>query len=345
MMISNKGNAELESTGLLAFVYKWRIPLLIVGLITIICAFIFSSPAFITPLYKSSVILFPTSTNSISKALLTENASAEKDVMEFGEDEQTERMLQILNSNRIRDKIVSKYNLMEHYEIDTASPYKNTNLYKEYESNVNFRRTEYMAIKISVYDRDASYAANIANDIAALVDSTINEIQHERAERALNIVEGEYVKFRNEINQLQDSLKKLMSNGVHDYESQAEMINRQLAIELAKGNMAAVRRLENKLEQLSEFGGAYLTLTNALEYDVEQFSLIKAKYKEAKVDAEEILPQKFIVNKAYKAERKSYPIRWLIVVVSTFSTMLFTLIIILIAENIGKLRKQIRTEK
>lgn len=345
MMISNKGNAELESTGLLAFVYKWRIPLLIVGLITIICAFIFSSPAFITPLYKSSVILFPTSTNSISKALLTENVSAEKDVMEFGEDEQTERMLQILNSNRIRDKIISKYNLMEHYEIDTASPYKNTNLYKEYESNVNFRRTEYMAIKISVYDRNPSYAANIANDIAALVDSTINEIQHERAERALNIVEGEYVKFRNEINQLQDSLRNLMSSGVHDYESQAEMINRQLAIELAKGNTAAVRRLENKLKQLSEYGGAYLTLTNALEYDVEQFSLIKAKYKEAKVDAEEILPQKFIVNKAYEAERKSYPIRWLIVVVSTFSTMLFTLIIILIAENIGKLRKQIRTEK
>jgi hypothetical protein len=44
------------------------------------------------------------------------------------------------------------------------------------------------------------------------------------------------------------------------------------------------------------------------------------------VDATQSLPHKFVINTAYKAERKSYPIRWLIVVVSTFSVILLAII-------------------
>ena len=58
------------------------------------------------------------------------------------------------------------------------------------------------------------------------------------------------------------------------------------------------------------------------------------KYEEAKTDAEEVLPTKFIVNEAYKAERKSYPIRWLIVLVTAISAFLLTLVLILMLENI-----------
>lgn len=337
-MIRSKGNQVFDSTSLAVLIFKWRIPLIIIAVIAIVASVIFSSPAFITPLYKSTVVLFPTSTNSISKALLAENSGGEKDILEFGEDEQAERMLQILNSNRIRDKIINKFNLMDHYEISPDSKYRNTRLFKEYESNISFHRTQFMAVKITVYDKDPAIAADIANEIATLIDSTVNEIQQERAQRALKIVKTEYFQLQADIKQMQDSLKRLMQRGVHDYESQAEMINRQLAIEIGKGNNAAVRRLENKLSDLANLGGAYVTLTNTLEFDVEQLSLIKAKYKEAKVDAEQVLPQKFVVSKAYKAEKKSYPIRWLIVVVSTFSALFLGLLVIVIIENLDKYR-------
>lgn len=328
----------LENGKFGVLLYKWRKTLIIVALLAIVFSFIFSAPFFITPLYKSTVILFPTSTSSISKALLSEKASGEKDILEFGEDEQTERMLQILNSNRIRDKIISKYKLMEHYNIDTAGRYSTTRLYNQYEDNINFRRTEYMAVKITVYDHSPEFAANIANDIANLVDSTINNIQKKRALKAFEIVEGEYLQLKNEINEMQDSLHALMREGVHDYESQAEMINRQLAIEIAKGNSQAVRRLENKLKTLANYGGAYVTLINSIEYSVEQLSLLRAKYKEAKVDAEEVLPQKFVVDRAYEAERKSYPIRWLIVVISMISAVLLAMFVIVMVENYSRVR-------
>ncbi|MFP4469161.1 MAG: hypothetical protein ACLFPE_00675 [Bacteroidales bacterium] len=336
MVFRKADNENFDSTNIVLFLYKWRKPLVVVTLLAIVASVIFSSPMFITPKYKSTVILYPVATNAISKALLTESGGVKEDILDFGEDEETEQLLQILHSNRIRDRIIERYDLMEHYNIDAASGYKLTRLYREYEENITFRRTEFMAVKITVLDKDPQMAAAIANDIADLLDSTKNEMQKKRAQRAYEIVKEQYFKLRHEVQAMEDSLSMLRALGVHDYESQAEMINQQLAIELANGNQAAVRRLENKLEILARYGGPYVSLRDALEHEKKQLSMLRAKYEEAKTDAEEVLPTKFVVNSAYEAERKSYPIRWLIVVVTTVSALLLTLVLILMFENLGE---------
>ncbi len=315
------------SHSLLHIVRKYKTHLAIITIIAVLITSIFSGPLFITPLYKSTVVLYPTASNSISKAILSENNNS-KDILEFGEDEQTEQLLQILNSNKIRDKIIEKYNLMEHYEIFPDEKYRLTKLYKTYKENFIFKRTEFMAVKIIVYDKDPQLAADMANDVAQLLDSTINEMQKKVAREAFKIVEAEYLQLNNEIKEKEDSLTKLREYGVHDYESQSEMFNRQLAIEMAKGNKSGVKRLEEKLEILAKYGGAYVSLRDALEYDKKQLSKLKAKYEEAKVDAEEEIPHTFVVSNAFKAEKKSYPIRWLIILVGTLSAFLFSVIIL-----------------
>ena len=327
-----------NSISLIAFLYKWRRPIQILSGAAFLLSIIFSGPAFITPKFRSTVVLFPTSSNSVSKALLSERVDAKQDILQFGEDEQVEQMLQILSSNRIRDRIVEKYDLFTHYNIDSTERFRYTRLYKEYESNIKFRRTEYMGVLIQVMDKDANTAALIANDIAELLDSTKSEMQHTRARRALQIVEEEYFQLRDEIQAMEDSLTKLRHFGVHDYETQAEMINQQLAIEIAEGNKKGVKALEAKLEILAKYGGPYVSLRDQLEHEKKQLSLIKTKYEEAKVDAEEVLPQKFVVSKAYKAERKSYPVRWLIVLLATIGTFFVTVLSILILDNIDQLR-------
>lgn len=328
-------------------ILKYRKHLIVIGVISILASVIFSSPFFIKPLYKSIVILYPTASNSISKVLLSENRGNTKDILEFGEDEQTEQMLQVLNSNKIRDRIIVKYNLLEHYGIKKNSKYKMTNLYDQYEDNFTFRRTEYMAVKISVYDEDPQLAADMANDVGELVDSTINTMQKEIAKKAFRIVEKEYLSLKREVEAKEDSLTILRELGVHDYESQSEMFNRQLAIEMAQGNTSGVKRLEQKLEILAKYGGPYVSIRDALEHDKKLLSEIKAKYEEAKVDATENLPHKFVVSSAYKAERKSYPIRWLIVIITTFSALFLALLIFglieVLADNLQIISKKKRT--
>ncbi len=310
--------------------YYWHLS--IIAIAAVLLSSIFSTSYFITPLYKSTVILYPTASNSISKVLLSENFNNNKDILEFGEDEQTEQMLQVLNSNKIRDRIISKYSLLSHYGIKDDSKYKMTYLFEEYEDKFVFRRTEYMAVKITVYDKDPQFAADMANDVAELLDSTINIMQKEIAKRAFKIVEKEYFKLKAEIKTKEDSLTVLRGYGVHDYESQSEMFNRQLAIEMAKGNQPGVNRLEKKLDVLSKYGGPYVSLRDGLEHDKKKLSDLRSKYEEAKVDATENLPHKFVVSNAYKAEKKSYPIRWLIVIISTFASIFLAMLIFAFVE-------------
>jgi uncharacterized protein involved in exopolysaccharide biosynthesis len=335
-MNNSRDARDFDSTNFIVFLFRWRKLLLIITAVAVVASVVFSLPFFITPKYKSTVVMFPTTTSSISKALLTDNAGGNQDIMQFGAEEQAEQLLQILNSNKIRARIIQKYNLMSHYEIDPESDFKYTNLFREYENNISFRRTEYMAVEVEVLDKDPQTAADIANDIAALLDSTKNKMQKERAIKGYKIVESEYTKLKSEINDMEDSLTALRKLGVNDYETQAEAYNTQLAIALSHNNASGAKALDEKLKNLSEYGGAYVSLRDALEYEKKQLSQLKTKYEEAKVDAEEELPNKFIVNSAYKAEKKSYPVRWLIVAVSTLSALLLGILTIIVIENLKK---------
>ena len=84
----------------------------------------------------------------------------------------------------IRNRIIEKYDLFRHYDIDPNSKHANSRLYRAYNSII-FRINTIYVIKIEVSDISADTAALIANDIASLVDSIIFKIKRERAYKAL----------------------------------------------------------------------------------------------------------------------------------------------------------------
>jgi uncharacterized protein involved in exopolysaccharide biosynthesis len=325
-------NEDFNSLNILYFIYKWRKSLMIVAAAAIVISSIVAMT--IRSKYKSTVILFPATTSSISKALLSDNSFKQDDVLAFGAEEEAEQMLQILNSDEIRTRISEKYNLLKHYNIDTTDKFKRTKLYDEFQSNITFKRTEYMSVKIEVLDTDPDTAAVIANDIAALHDSTKIRMQRERALQALNIVKQEYFEKDADVQRMTDSIKIINGLGLYDYESQSEVTNEQYAISLAKGDQRAVKALEEKLKIIATYGSAYVSLRDNLELQRKQLNLLKTKYEGAKADVEQVLPQKFVVSNAYPAEKKSYPVRWIIVVVSTMTSVLMAIIAILLIENI-----------
>lgn len=305
----------------------------IVGVTALIVSLVIS--LFLRDKYKSSVILFPTTTSSISKALISENNANKDDVLRFGEVEEAEQLLQILNSDEIKHRIIKKYNLLEHYCIQEDEKYKNTKLYEEFQDNITFKLTKYLAVEISVLDYNADTAALIANDIAVYLDSVKNRMQKEIAVPAFKIVEERYNNQKEFVKSLEDSLASLRLMGVIDYESQAERLTEQLAIAVLQGKSSAIAALENRLSTLSKFGGAYVSIRDQLEYEKKLLTAIHTKYEEAKVDAETTLQHKFVVNSAFPAEKSTYPIRWLIVVVSVFSTIILTILFLIVQKNIS----------
>ena len=339
MTANNDGEQSFESVGLVKFLYSHRKPLTIITTIAVVAAAIFSGPTFITPLYESKVILFPGSTSSISKAVLNENAGIKHDVLKFGEEEEAEQMLQILGADDIRFKIIQKYDLMNHYDIDTArSAYPKTKLNKKYDDNISHKRTKLQSIEIKVRDSDPEIAAAIANDVANLLDSAKNKMQKGIAVKVYQIVKQEYDDLHLEIESIKDSLKILGALGIHDYKSQSEVLNRQYAESIAKNDTRAIAALGEKLDMLGKYGSTQMALAYNLENIYEEiYPILKRRYEEAKVDATETIPQKFVVNWAYPAEKKSYPVRWLIVILSAFSAFTFSAVLIIISDNLKRI--------
>ena len=336
--MSENNQEVFDSTNLLVFLLKWKKPLIILC----VSAAIISSAVslIIQEKFKSVVVMFPASTNSLSKALIAESNGGKYDVMSFGEEEQAEQMLQVLNSDHIRTRICQKYNLLDHYGIDPNDSYKNTQLAEQYSSNIGFRRTKFQSVEIIVMDISRDTAALIANDISSLLDTVMNKMQKQRAVKALEIVEGEYKELEDFMNVMNDSLTVLRKLGVNDYESQVEMYTQESAKALVSGNQRGVDAIEEKMKILSEYGSAYMQLSQTIEFQTERLANLRLKYKEARVDATAQIPYKFVVNSAFAAEKKSYPVRWLIVVVSTISAFMFGILMIIAIENYNQLRAQ-----
>jgi len=336
----NKSN--INSTYLLAFFYKWRKTIVIVAVLSAISS---AGVALMIPeKFKSTVILFPANSVSISKSLMSKNASPDDDILQFGEEDDMERMLQVLNSEDIRNRIVSKYKLAEHYGIENDNTLKRTLLRQQYDDNIQFKKTEFMSVKIEVLDRVPEVASNIANDIAALYDSTMTRMKHERAFEAYKIMGREYGNLQKEIRGKEDSLHKLMQLGVNDYESQSERMNEALGKAIVEGRTSAIAELEQKLKTLSTYGTSYMALRDNLYRMREQSNLLKDKYAQTKVDAEQSISEKFVVDRAFPAEKKSYPVRWIIVAVATVSALIITLLAIALLENFKKIKSTLTND-
>ena len=91
---------------------------------------------------------------------------------------------------------------------------------------------------------------------------------------------------------------------------------------------------------LGQFGGAHNSLKEQLEKENEELVKLRQKRDQTKVDVDEVLPVKFIVNDAAPAEKKTYPLRSLIVLISTVSSLLLCLLMIVVAEQ-WKLWRQV----
>ncbi len=325
-----------DSSVLLRFILRNLKTLIIITSVAALASAVIS--LIIPNKFKSEVIVYPSSTSSISKALININSGAKTDLMEFGEEEKTEQLLQVLSSDMLRNEVINKFKLMEHYEIDTSADNKFTQLKEKFESNIKFKRNEFMAVEISVLDEDSKKAAEIANGIAEILDIRMNTIQKERAIKGFQIVEKTYNDYVVYVKGLEDSLKFIMSLGVHDFEKQSEVLTQAYAEAVSKNNSAAIKAINEKLDVISKYGAQQYNLKEKLQNAAIQFNQLKEKYEEAKIDANEKMTNFFVVDHATAAEKKSYPIRWLIVLVSSVVTFVFSLISLLVYEKVKEIR-------
>ncbi|MEY3398391.1 MAG: hypothetical protein RL220_985 [Bacteroidota bacterium] len=326
----------IDSSNLLVLLLKWRKPLLIICAAAAVISAAVS--LIIREKYKSTTIMYAVQQHSFGDQLLEENKL--EDFLAYGEEEDAERLLQLLNSDQIRDRIIEKYDLWTVYDIPRDQKGAKTLMGKEYNDNVTSKLTKFGSIEVSVLDYEAERAANMANDIALYVDTLSNQMRRERAQQALQFAQSSLNKLEEEIRLLEDSMRIIREMGIYDYEEQIIAFSEQFGTAIAEGHPERANTIKEQMDFLSKYG----TLYNKLELNIfaahDQREILKKRCDNISIDVLSDLDAKYTQDKAVPADKKAYPIRWLIVVMSTAAAFVFGFITLLITNSIRDLSKQ-----
>lgn len=321
---------EEHRNNLVVFLWTKRKPIIILSGIGAVIALVISF--MITPQFLSTAIIYPTATSTVSFDV---QRNAKASAMDFGEDEQSEQMLQILKSSKIRDLVVNRFDLMNHYEIKANDPYKKYKLGNAYNEHIQFQRTKYSSIKIDVLDKDAQIAADIANKIVDLYDSVKNEMIKERTIPAFEINIRKRKMLEQNIDALSAKLDTLSVLGVVASEARANLFE-------AYNNSKTIEDkhfFKDKIDVNLKYGAEYDALATFLEEKMQKLSEFESVFEQAESDAYADFNHKFVVEKAEKADKKEKPKKMLIVLIATMATFIFSVFYFLIVERIKELRK------
>ena len=335
---------EYNSFNLVLFIWKWRRPILIICLITAVLSF--STTFLIRPKYKSTAVIYGPRTNSIAKILLNEqNYNERLDIKAYAVEDETEQMMQILKSRPIQDSIIEKFSLYEHYDILPDSKYAQDKMYKSISSNIIIERTRYGAISISVTDWEPQRASDMTNEIVRLLDAVKKAGERERATAAYNILQAHFDSVTKVVDNINDSIRFIMAQGVMDVRYQSERLTQQIAIAVAQGNNAARQRLDVEVAKFAKWGGKLTAYQEFLEAFNKYHALCKQKMLDAKVDMESNMPTKFVIENAIPADKKIYPKKLLITITATVAVFFLSIFSLLVYENIQKHQAILRKQK
>jgi len=297
---------KLDSFSLINFLFRNIKLFIIVG----VASFIISAAVSltITPVYRANVVLYPASNISLPGSALFETGS---NLLTFGDEEATEKVLQLLQSQTINDYLVEKYDLFKHYDIKHDAKFKNTLMGNMLAKNVSFRKTRFMSVEIAVLDEDPEIAADMANDVAGLIDSSFNDILKEAGQKQLTVLESQLKLQQDLVMSIEDSIRMVSSGKISGYRS-------------ATGGQGI---------SISPYSPELMRFTAAHDQALDDLGTIRQRFIEARMAASEDQSYTLIVNEARPPETKAKPKRSLIALVSTISALLFLMLLLIFFEG------------
>lgn len=309
----------------------WKNRKLIIS-IALIAAIIAGFASFlITPYYKSSTTIYP---GKLSQAPINETALRRGNMMDFGSTEEAEQTIEILSSTNLQERIIEKFHLYDHYQIKKNEPLSRTLVLKEFQGNIAFKRTKFNSIVITVLDKDPQIAANIANAIPVELDSVKYEMINTRASDLVkNLLTQKEIQLQ-KIDIIKKSMNQFKAEGVMSQFERGYLLQAY-----AESNPSERSRMKSIIDLNISKGEDFDRTERELDYELDNLYLLEKYITQAKADVEVRFVQKFIVDSAIPAEKKSSPTKWLIVVVAMMSSVLLCIILLILRTNWPEMKK------
>ncbi len=321
---------ENNRESLLMFLWKKRKTIIILTALGTLVSIVIS--LLLTPVYKSTAIVFPTATSTVS---FSEQRNAKAGSMDFGESEQAEQLLQILQASSIRDRIVEEFDLMNHYEIAEDDKVKHHKLTQQFNENFNFTRTRYGSIQIDVYDREPKQSMLMVNRIVDLIDTVKNELIRQRTGEAFKVAQRKKLILEGEIQIVAKAIDSLTQLGVLNIDSRSGLYQAYVDAKVA----GEKTEIKSKIV-INEKEGAYFDeLEHTRREKITAYEKFMEIYEQAESDAFAEMNHKFVVERGIVADKKDKPKRSVVVLLGMIGTFVFVVFGLLIQDKIRELKQ------
>lgn len=288
---------NFKNINLLNLILKWFKLLLAIQVVVFIMAFVFTSSTFMKPKFKSWAVVYPANTKS------------------YSDESPSEQMVQVFNATEIRESIIQKFHLMEHYNIEPDQKRAQGKLNLMYQRNVLVSKTLADAVRIEVHDTDPEIAKQMVNAILDAYELKVKTLQErrygEKVGRWNRAIERKIVV----IDSLKTELQKLaIRDGLMDYETQVvEVMKGYLGT--ADGGLANVdkKRVGELKARMDDKGGDLIVVMDRLKEENILLSDLVAEHDEALADYDAQETYIDVIESAYVTDKTSGPARWILV--------------------------------
>ncbi|MGF7138111.1 GumC domain-containing protein [Roseimarinus sediminis] len=302
-----------DNRRILSSIWKWKTHLIVIITLTVVLSAIISGPWFITPKFESSARVYPVN------------------ITEASEESESEHLLEYLRSNDIRFRMIDAFKLDEVYDISRDEKLYQTWILYEYEQNVSYKKTEFESIEIQVLDEDPVRARDMVDSLIVFLN---DKLLSERNKKHLEFAKV----YKKALDQKQHELDSLgavvdqirAETGLIDYFSEATTATEGLLQAAARGGdrKPALQAVDN----LVKWGGV-LRVNQELIKDYEVAAdTLRLRYERAMSNGTKVISHTRIVEHPFVADKKAYPIRWLIVFLSTAAAGFVSLITVLLID-------------
>lgn len=307
--MNTKGKEYFDtSLNILEFALKkWKL-LFGVGVVAAAMAIVFSGPSFIPPKFTSTAIVYPANLGNYS-----------------GET-RLEQMQQYLESNAIRDSLIQKFSLYQEYEIDSTMPTSRAAIHKLYSEHIEFSETEFESIKLTATSKSPQKAKEMVEEVIKQLDLTIRRTEREKYAEIVKINKSLLEQKKAQLDSLQERIKKYSTEyGILDYIEQSERVTEGYINMLISGKKGKdFEEIKTLYENLEKYGRSFHNMHAQLNVVNDEYMRRLHGLEHSLKDYHKVQTYTNVLVKPEVPDKKSAPIRWLIVVAATFASCAFT---------------------
>lgn len=342
--------------------FRWKKTIRNVCLLTLVVAI--GGSLLMDNYYQSSTTFYPASPDLASAEMIFGGTGMQ--IEYFGTDRELDRMTEIANSNELVDFLIKKFNLYEHYKMDSTTAKGKDKMRQMVAGLYSAQQNKYDAIEISVEDTDPEQAAAMANAAREKVAEISRRLSKTSQKKILETFDQNLKNKQAELKIYADSLAKLQKHyGIYETEAVGKYLSDEFntnesritkykaalevldnnpyikrdTIEFIKANLLAAQRQRQRLiggGELSKFTEGlpkvyvikdlHSQARHQLSFDAERYLQMKAAF-------ETDPPVLQIIQPAEVPLVKSRPKRSLIVIGAVIAAFVFTLLAALLADN------------